>query len=148
MLSFLFFFFFLMIRRPPRSTLFPYTTLFRSGQLDDSPSVASDAQLPKKEHHRTPVCERGLKQVESNVHKLVSDDVLSSDAQLPKKEHHRTPVCERGLKQVESNERREQIPIRIQPITQREGQQHERAGNHTQVTIDSHMSFLFPLLNR
>src|SRR2546425_13175580 len=27
---YLFFFFFLMIRRPPRSTLFPYTTLFRS----------------------------------------------------------------------------------------------------------------------
>src|SRR6266513_4815711 len=27
----LFIFFFLMIRRPPRSTLFPYTTLFRSG---------------------------------------------------------------------------------------------------------------------
>src|SRR5256885_7451509 len=26
------FFFFLMIRRPPRSTLFPYTTLFRSYQ--------------------------------------------------------------------------------------------------------------------
>src|SRR2546430_8630834 len=25
-------FFFLMIRRPPRSTLFPYTTLFRSAQ--------------------------------------------------------------------------------------------------------------------
>src|SRR2546430_17468666 len=30
---FFFFFFFLMIRRPPRSTLFPYTTLFRSGTL-------------------------------------------------------------------------------------------------------------------
>src|SRR5436309_9949885 len=28
-----FYFFFLMIRRPPRSTLFPYTTLFRSGRL-------------------------------------------------------------------------------------------------------------------
>src|SRR6266571_2942748 len=28
--NFAFFFFFLMIRRPPRSTLFPYTTLFRS----------------------------------------------------------------------------------------------------------------------
>src|SRR2546430_10389097 len=27
---FIFLFFFLMIRRPPRSTLFPYTTLFRS----------------------------------------------------------------------------------------------------------------------
>src|SRR6266571_1631076 len=29
---FAFFFFFLMIRRPPRSTLFPYTTLFRSAR--------------------------------------------------------------------------------------------------------------------
>src|SRR2546425_5159924 len=28
------FFFFLMIRRPPRSTLFPYTTLFRSVRVD------------------------------------------------------------------------------------------------------------------
>src|SRR2546428_6566150 len=27
-------FFFLMIRRPPRSTLFPYTTLFRSEQVE------------------------------------------------------------------------------------------------------------------
>src|SRR5256885_11833392 len=30
----MFVFFFLMIRRPPRSTLFPYTTLFRSRLLD------------------------------------------------------------------------------------------------------------------
>src|SRR3989454_12237614 len=30
MYSHVYFFFFLMIRRPPRSTLFPYTTLFRS----------------------------------------------------------------------------------------------------------------------
>src|SRR5947209_20236342 len=30
LLSLFYFFFFLMIRRPPRSTLFPYTTLFRS----------------------------------------------------------------------------------------------------------------------
>src|SRR6266571_858191 len=28
------FFFFLMIRRPPRSTLFPYTTLFRSAAAE------------------------------------------------------------------------------------------------------------------
>src|SRR2546426_3956413 len=31
------FFFFLMIRRPPRSTLFPYTTLFRSETRPPSP---------------------------------------------------------------------------------------------------------------
>src|SRR3712207_5242163 len=30
----MFYFFFLMIRRPPRSTLFPYTTLFRSARGD------------------------------------------------------------------------------------------------------------------
>src|SRR2546430_14494851 len=33
------FFFFLMIRRPPRSTLFPYTTLFRSKELQMRSSV-------------------------------------------------------------------------------------------------------------
>src|SRR2546426_8126954 len=32
------FFFFLMIRRPPRSTLFPYTTLFRS--IDGATTIA------------------------------------------------------------------------------------------------------------
>src|SRR2546429_7201431 len=36
---FIIFFFFLMIRRPPRSTLFPYTTLFRS--LEDQYRLAS-----------------------------------------------------------------------------------------------------------
>src|SRR5216683_6362949 len=38
------FFFFLMIRRPPRSTLFPYTTLFRS-QAADPPGHSAAAQL-------------------------------------------------------------------------------------------------------
>src|SRR5688572_33439348 len=33
--------FFLMLRRPPKSTLFPYTTLFRS-DLDDAPEQAGD----------------------------------------------------------------------------------------------------------
>src|SRR3712207_9205490 len=33
--------FFLMIRRPPRSTLFPYTTLFRSGRSRATPCSPS-----------------------------------------------------------------------------------------------------------
>src|SRR3990167_4195278 len=37
-LSMRLFFFFLMIRRPPRSTLFPYTTLFRSKQSPAAPA--------------------------------------------------------------------------------------------------------------
>src|SRR3712207_6265553 len=47
-------FFFLMIRRPPRSTLFPYTTLFRSDVLqmrsgvfwdEDDPALARNTQV-------------------------------------------------------------------------------------------------------
>src|SRR2546422_11545391 len=38
-------FFFLMIRRPPRSTLFPYTTLFRS-TLGANPEVHSLQLVP------------------------------------------------------------------------------------------------------
>src|SRR5438093_10645207 len=34
-------FFFLMLRPPPRSTLFPYTTLFRSQQKESTARVAS-----------------------------------------------------------------------------------------------------------
>src|SRR5256885_10937746 len=40
------FFFFLMIRRPPRSTLFPYTTLFRSV------GAAADEQPARREPQR------------------------------------------------------------------------------------------------
>src|SRR6266536_4847955 len=37
-----YFFFFLMIRRPPRSTLFPYTTLFRSHRRETAERNAAD----------------------------------------------------------------------------------------------------------
>src|SRR5258707_5977019 len=48
-----FIFFFLMIRRPPRSTLFPYTTLFRSPQGPARvfrPSPAPDIARRRGEH--------------------------------------------------------------------------------------------------
>src|SRR5258707_3660038 len=41
-------FFFLMIRRPPRSTLFPYTTLFRSFQRQDA--TRGDARVSAPAH--------------------------------------------------------------------------------------------------
>src|SRR6266571_6496577 len=49
------FFFFLMIRRPPRSTLFPYTTLFRShergrGLTQSGDDDRSDARVRSEEH--------------------------------------------------------------------------------------------------
>src|SRR6266487_5701570 len=50
-LTFLFFFF-LMIRRPPRSTLFPYTTLFRSPPRACFPGPGSRIQRwPRSEEH-------------------------------------------------------------------------------------------------
>src|ERR1043166_9858803 len=42
------FFLFLMIRRPPRSTLFPYTTLFRSNAKDREKDVGA---APERRHH-------------------------------------------------------------------------------------------------
>src|SRR5258705_9193967 len=60
------FFFFLMIRRPPRSTLFPYTTLFRSGRvgvpLDPRPVLAAQRScehVPAAQE-RTGRCEQPL----------------------------------------------------------------------------------------
>src|SRR5574341_2011003 len=52
----LFIFFFLMIRRPPRSTLFPYTTLFRSpmrheAQRRAQPNAAQAAARHRSEEH-------------------------------------------------------------------------------------------------
>src|SRR5258708_21132616 len=41
-IAYVYFFFFLMIRRPPRSTLFPYTTLFRS-TISTTPVIAGDS---------------------------------------------------------------------------------------------------------
>src|SRR5256885_10354289 len=50
------FFFFLMIRRPPRSTLFPYTTLFRSAdahaaQIDDGLAEYRKGRWGRSEEH-------------------------------------------------------------------------------------------------
>src|SRR3990172_9011709 len=46
-----------MIRRPPRSTLFPYTTLFRSSRvaLRRRPADGADHHQPDPDHDRDPV---------------------------------------------------------------------------------------------
>src|SRR5438876_7760909 len=49
------YFFFLMIRRPPRSTLFPYTTLFRSGPwhfVQNKFALGDDVYWNKGAHKR------------------------------------------------------------------------------------------------
>src|SRR5438876_5900855 len=49
-----FLFFFLMIRRPPRSTLFPYTTLFRSVIRDTSERISDTALADVFKGHLVP----------------------------------------------------------------------------------------------
>src|SRR6266702_5658148 len=61
--SILIFFFFLMIRRPPRSTLFPYTTLFRSSCAPRPPSPSIGATRAnvwrRSEEHTSELQSRG-----------------------------------------------------------------------------------------
>src|SRR5256885_9807110 len=53
-----FVFFFLMIRRPPRSTLFPYTTLFRSARLADGNQGGDREGVDRPRRHRGATAER------------------------------------------------------------------------------------------
>src|SRR2546430_13437730 len=59
------FFFFLMIRRPPRSTLFPYTTLFRSRRAPGAP-VTCAAAVVQVEHGVAPGREQDRKSTRLN----------------------------------------------------------------------------------
>src|SRR5207249_12240410 len=64
--SFLFLFFFLMLRRPPRSTLFPYTTLFRS-----APAYRRHA-LARQGNRRRSVAGRATRRSEEHTSELQS----------------------------------------------------------------------------
>src|SRR3712207_4109139 len=57
-------FFFLMIRRPPRSTLFPYTTLFRSAPTSTIDlALASGADIPIEQRNSDEVTRLGGVQI-------------------------------------------------------------------------------------
>src|SRR4051794_41732494 len=105
-------FFFLMIRRPPRSTLFPYTTLFRSGQrrprLDHGlvQQLAGDATMIRSEEHTS--------ELQSPVH-LVCRLLLEKKKPvrppgrrlLQRSAAHAPPPCPQGLPRL-LEERRDQ----------------------------------------
>src|SRR2546426_4839666 len=59
--AWVFVFFFLMIRRPPRSTLFPYTTLFRSGAVGGAEEARAlrRGPPPRRRGHRAVEDQRG-----------------------------------------------------------------------------------------
>src|SRR5947208_9793259 len=55
------FFFFLISRPPPRSTLFPYTTLFRSRSLSHRPQATRCTFLEARRTSMTPRSDRSCK---------------------------------------------------------------------------------------
>src|SRR3712207_7722481 len=96
MLNVFLFFFFLMIRRPPRSTLFPYTTLFRSaasrhcGDRDvvRAGTGPSDGQHRRRDLHHVQVCgsdQQGVRRSEEHTSELQSRQYLVCRLLLEKK---------------------------------------------------------------
>src|SRR5690349_23428313 len=95
-------FFFLMIRRPPRSTLFPYTTLFRSGRETRSRCVrahrrrrqrndrASSVGLRRCARHPAEVRAQGSRRSEEHTSELQSRRDLVCRLLLEKKKKNRT----------------------------------------------------------
>src|SRR5256885_11042414 len=71
-----------MIRRPPRSTLFPYTTLFRSGPL----ATIGNADPQKSRSCPCVECSHSLAMMEegiqNNCHELENVDCLPTETQL------------------------------------------------------------------
>src|SRR2546422_6197733 len=87
------FFFFLMIRRPPRSTLFPYTTLFRSVFVEDTMVVFGDLAVmarPGADERRPEV--EGARRSEEHTSELQSRLHLVCRLLLEKKKtNHQSP---------------------------------------------------------
>src|SRR2546427_6649866 len=81
------FFFFLMIRRPPRSTLFPYTTLFRSS---DAPLLPCQTSPPLRSAYLT-----GLARSEEHTSELQSQSNLVCRLLLEKKKKEKR-IVDRG----------------------------------------------------
>src|SRR5688572_31634953 len=88
-----------MIRRPPRSTLFPYTTLFRSRLLAARRVVADDRGVVRVRDERVPVGEErhaegeAAPRSEEHTSELQSQSNLVCRLLLEKKNNVTTPHC-------------------------------------------------------
>src|SRR2546430_12349803 len=91
-----------MIRRPPRSTLFPYTTLFRS-VLD-----SADMELPSVEVHLVP----------GQVHKLRNSQAMAIDRKSTRlnSSHSQISYAVFCLKKKKKNKNRLQVRLTIDTL--------------------------------
>src|SRR5256885_9977371 len=108
----LFVFFFLMIRRPPRSTLFPYTTLFRS-RGDVHRASRADGERDHEEHPRLDhTRHRQHTRSEEHTSELQSPCNLVCRLLLEKKKHHVVRGKLQRVSQTISRHQQRQLPSR------------------------------------
>src|SRR2546430_7117585 len=83
-----------MIRRPPRSTLFPYTTLFRSMSCCAAPSAPSARAVPPRGPR--PCCARTCGRSEEHTSELQSQSNLVCRLLLEKKKKKQNTLIARN----------------------------------------------------
>src|SRR5439155_3571081 len=93
----LYFFFILLIRPPPRSTLFPYTTLFRS-HVRQQGSVVAPERLRFDFAHHGPVDDSTLARIEEEVNRHVWENlpVTTREMKYKRSEEHTSELQSRG----------------------------------------------------
>src|SRR5690349_22218936 len=104
------FLFFLMIRRPPRSTLFPYTTLFRSPQVGAADADVDDALIPEarlaaRAHRRREIAD-GVADIDRKSTRLNSSHVEISYAVFclkKKKKNNSTKATKKNTNKMQLN---------------------------------------------
>src|SRR2546427_9426862 len=103
---YLFLFFFLMIRRPPRSTLFPYTTLFRSDLGRRLRSACANQGWHLPEHGDPGLLQHEALRSEEHTSELQSQSNLVCRLLLEKKKNKNSiPINEQNrLKNIEHRE--------------------------------------------
>src|SRR5574343_1206283 len=83
-------FFFLMIRRPPRSTLFPYTTLFRSGHVGVEGGVETGHLRQLGESSRSEEHTSELQSHHDLVCRLLLEKKKKKPQEIKEKKHKKT----------------------------------------------------------
>src|SRR5262245_63773307 len=93
--------FFFMIRRPPRSTLFPYTTLFRSDGWharcteSEQPDAGVHLTCPRSEEHTSE-----LQSLRHLVCRLLLEKKKKKDGTMAEREHYQIDAAHNRLAKV------------------------------------------------
>src|SRR5690349_23491911 len=85
-----------MIPRPPRSTLFPYTTLFRSCQVKQSTAECKDKERAVGQHRRPgrrPLLSCGRRTTDGAVREASCNVVVRSEEHTSELQSRRDLVC-------------------------------------------------------